>query len=1046
MGRNKKRSKKSRSKKTAVEDEEKEEEYEVETILDDELDDEGKASYLVKWKGYDEQTWEPETNLNCAELIANYHKSKKRVCAACNQPGGVARQCGTCDKPVHHFCSIEIASQLGLDDFWDGDYCSKQCAPNNHPAEEETKSADAGNILQQVDAMNAVQQCNEHPQDHSGQQTNSGGKTTAGPSRPKPVKRKRKSSNAEIDALNPQATVDSIFLGKLVAFCPTEEAWMESKKYAEVGASYLVGRVCRKKPKEKGQKKEDLYELLWIDTQFQSCVEHVPLDKVILGREKYNLIKQELASLSIGWKRLCRADTNEDDLPNVDIEELEEVLEHYDGKEDVPSSLAEIEDIRNMKFDPNVSIDAPPDLFKNQEGSLETRVKDEFVHLFQHSASASFFAYLPLSFWRQVLEETNKNLKKTAASYSSEGAFSLDELMVFLGILFYMTLVDKGEYANYWGDQVDSLVFDAPAVNLDRVMSLRRFKALRASLCFRFAPSGEEIRRDPAVRIRALLNVVKVTGPKYIDLGRNVAVDEASVACRSKFGRHMIVYNPVKPTGKYHFRMYVCCCSTSWIAVNLRLHGATDIESRLDSVVGSAVVRSLQTEMEKSSDMRKLVLEVVQPLFGSKRIVNMDNYYTSVQLLEALKMKGLYGRGTIRSNSKHFPKHVLLEKGKCTRGDMRMGVSAEYGTIAASWCDGSIVSLVSNADSSAKTTVTRLVERVQQRYVAPECLREYNINMQGVDRLDQLRGRFSIADGHSFQKWHKKLALALIDVARCNAFQTRQLVLKTPQNRLRDAHRTFVVELSRELMLGGWADAPSSKAMMYCFPSEESRAEGTDTPQKNRPSPRSMQTPGSSVKTTTRCIAVSSKQVYDDPSRKKRQCIVCRWEDRSWPTQITDFCMEHRVCLCKVVYDYDVKKYMCPNKELTCWQKFHDFYVGAQLFSAKGNIRKGTRIYAWKQEAKRAAQEASISFEELLGPAIETPTPSVDESARSVEWPASEYQTPRLQTSSIHTPCSFEEPSFTSSVSTDFGGASLHQGSGNTPRAARRDLGFDSVA
>ena len=56
-----------------------EEEYEVETILDKKE----KYGYLVKWKGYDEPTWEPIENLsNASELVSAYdaqhHTAKKR--------------------------------------------------------------------------------------------------------------------------------------------------------------------------------------------------------------------------------------------------------------------------------------------------------------------------------------------------------------------------------------------------------------------------------------------------------------------------------------------------------------------------------------------------------------------------------------------------------------------------------------------------------------------------------------------------------------------------------------------------------------------------------------------------------------------------------------------------------------------------------------------------------------------------------------------------------------------------------------------------------
>ena len=84
---------------------------------------------------------------------------------------------------------------------------------------------------------------------------------------------------------------------------------------------------------------------------------------------------------------------------------------------------------------------------------------------------------------------------------------------------------------------------------------------------------------------------------------------------------------------------------------------------------------------------------------GSKRIINTDNYYTSVQLLEALKQVGLYGRGTTRENSKYFFRGIQISrKDGFERGYCRMAVSRETKLLAASWVDGSVVNIVSNAD------------------------------------------------------------------------------------------------------------------------------------------------------------------------------------------------------------------------------------------------------------------------------------------------------------------------------------------------------------
>jgi hypothetical protein len=153
---------------------------------------------------------------------------------------------------------------------------------------------------------------------------------------------------------------------------------------------------------------------------------------------------------NISWKNLCEnnLDMQNDDFQLEDDDDDDLELELYNpkardasGKGDDESRPGEVEQIGNMSFHPHLHLSAPTDMYKNVNGSTEPYLKPEYKAIAAHSAASCFFLYLPLSFWEMVVHETNLYTESL-----KQKAITMDELMCFLGILFYMELVKKGKY------------------------------------------------------------------------------------------------------------------------------------------------------------------------------------------------------------------------------------------------------------------------------------------------------------------------------------------------------------------------------------------------------------------------------------------------------------------------------------------------------------------------------------------------------------------------------------------------------------------------
>ncbi|KAG2899632.1 hypothetical protein PC114_g13848 [Phytophthora cactorum] len=99
----------------------------------------------------------------------------------------------------------------------------------------------------------------------------------------------------------PPALLQDVYLDKLVAFPPEKELWMKSKHYRPVGTAFMVGRVCRRPLRGKFA---SLFEIRWLDSQFQLAVEHVSIGLVQCAVENYALLTRQKSNPD--WQELVK--------------------------------------------------------------------------------------------------------------------------------------------------------------------------------------------------------------------------------------------------------------------------------------------------------------------------------------------------------------------------------------------------------------------------------------------------------------------------------------------------------------------------------------------------------------------------------------------------------------------------------------------------------------------------------------------------------------------------------------------------------------------
>ena len=399
----------------------------------------------------------------------------------------------------------------------------------------------------------------------------------------------------------------------------------------------------------------------------------------------------------------------------------------------------------------------------------------------QHPPEARAIDYFAFFFddvmWERLVEETNRYAEQQrAANPPSAAAPRWDPVTVtvvkaFVGLTLAMGILRLPHRHDYWR-KVKWLF----ATQFSQVMSRDRF-----DLIWRYFHlqdnTVQPAETDALWKLRwyidHLVNNFKDT---YIP-DEHVTIDESMVKFKGRLAFRQ--YLPSKPT-KWGVKVWSLCESNTGYTWNLQVYTGR--------VAG---------QQEHGLPYR-VVTQLTEDLQGSYMKIMMDNFYTGVELLEALRARGLLACGTVRANRRGLPVDLLPRNVNLHRGEFR--VAQKDDLMCSVWMDTRAVLILSNYHHPA---ARGSVERRNQQGVrgpvpVPKALEDYQLYMKGVDLCDQMIGYHLI--NHRSKKWWRRLYFYLQMVAVHNSY-----IVAKESNPVESAaqwpvFQDFVEDLSLELI------------------------------------------------------------------------------------------------------------------------------------------------------------------------------------------------------------------------------------------------------
>lgn len=381
---------------------------------------------------------------------------------------------------------------------------------------------------------------------------------------------------------------------------------------------------------------------------------------------------------------------------------------------------------------------------KKPEPANDTEFRPAF---FVHSADSctpleTFMTFFDDAIFEKIHYETNLKSVQNGKPIS----MSENELKVFIGINIVMGYHDLPNIKSYWNSADD---LNVPAIS--KAMSRERFQTILSNLHVNDNTQIDPSKKDKIFKIRPLLEHLNRVFLQRRSVKEYLSIDESMI--RFKGRSSLKQYNPMKPI-KRGYKLWCVSDDNGYIYRTILYTGKANSENQAD----------IRKEFGLGGDVVLSLLKDIK--LGDNHKVHMDNYFSSIPLMEELKNRKILGCGTIRSNRKEVPQ--LKEDKTLKRGEFDYR-STPSGITVYKWKDSKAVHFISNHHGIETTSVQRKQKDGTKATVScPHVVKDYNQHMGGVDKHDMLRQLYG-TDRKNVKWWHR-IFFGLLDMSIVNSF------------------------------------------------------------------------------------------------------------------------------------------------------------------------------------------------------------------------------------------------------------------------------------